>query len=137
MCYPVCIIRIFPVKLHPDSLRCPNGHFIRIFAVRIQCRIRWNNVFNGEIRITATEETFVDPYTGKKVCDVVDHAKTDAGERTIILPESSIKVIRAIRSLNPFGEFMFMDKRGRIRAKRFNRDSREKNKLAISQAINF
>ena len=38
----------------------------------------------------------------------------------IILPESSSKVIKAIRTLNPFGEFMFMDKLGRIRAKRFN-----------------
>lgn len=82
--------------------------------------VRWNMVADGEIRITATEETFVDPHTGKKVCDVVDHAKTDVGERTIILPESSGKVIKAIRALNPFGEFMFMDKLGRIRAKRFN-----------------
>ena len=82
--------------------------------------IRWSEVADGEIRITATEETYKDPKTGKKICTVVDHAKTDAGERTILLPESSVKVIKAIRALNPFGEFMFMDKLGRIRAKRFN-----------------
>ena len=51
---------------------------------------------------------------------MVDHPKTDAGNRTIILPEGSEKVIKAIRALNPFGEFLFMDKLGRVRAKRFN-----------------
>ena len=82
--------------------------------------LRRENLKNGAIRITATEETFVDPKTGKKVCEVVEHAKTNAGVRTIILPEGADKTIKAIRSLNPFGEFLFMDKLGRIRAKRFN-----------------
>jgi integrase/recombinase XerD len=48
-------------------------------------------------------------------------AKTDAGERTILLPETAEKTLRAIRAINPFGEFLFMDKQGRrIRANRFN-----------------
>ncbi len=82
--------------------------------------LRWENVMEGKIRITATEETYVDPETGKKMCEVVDHAKTDAGERTIILPEAAERTMKAIRAKNPFGEFVFMDKLGRIRAKRFN-----------------
>lgn len=82
--------------------------------------LRRENIQDGKIRISATEETYVDPETGKKVCEVVDHAKTDAGERTIILPEGAERTLKAIRSLNPFGEYVFMDKQGRIRAKRFN-----------------
>ena len=82
--------------------------------------LRHESVKNGCIRITATEETYKDPSTGQKICIVVDHPKTDAGNRTIILPEGSEKVIKAIRTLNPFGEFLFVDKFGRIRAKRFN-----------------
>ena len=82
--------------------------------------LRWENLKDGELRIIGTEETFIDLKTGKKVSEVVDHPKTDAGNRTIILPETAEKTIRAIRALNPFGEFMFMDKLGRIRAKRFN-----------------
>lgn len=82
--------------------------------------LRWESIYNGKIRITATEETYKDPKTGKKICEVVDHAKTDAGERTIILPEGAEKTIRAIRAKHPFGEYVFMDKLGRIRAKRFN-----------------
>lgn len=82
--------------------------------------LRRENIQDGKIKISATEETYVDPETGKKVCEVVDHAKTDAGERTIILPEGAERTLRAIRALNPFGDFVFMDKQGRIRAKRFN-----------------
>ena len=70
--------------------------------------------------INATEETYKDAATGKKICEVVDHAKTDASERTIYLPKQAEKTIRAIKAKNPFGEYLFMDKLGRIRAKRFN-----------------
>ena len=83
--------------------------------------LRRESIKDGCIRISATEETYADPETGKKICEVVDHAKTDAGERTIILPEGAERTLKAIRALNPFGEFLFMDKHGdRIRSKRFN-----------------
>jgi integrase len=83
--------------------------------------LKRENIQNGTIRVTATEESFFDPETGKRVCEPVDHAKTDAGERTILLPETAEKTLRAIRAINPFGEFLFMDKQGRrIRANRFN-----------------
>ena len=82
--------------------------------------LKRESVKDGCIRITATEETYTDPATGKKICEVVDHPKTDAGNRTIILPEGSEGIIKAIRALNPFGEYLFMDKLGRVRAKRFN-----------------
>ena len=83
--------------------------------------LKRENIQNGSIRVTATEETYYDPETGKRVSEPVDHAKTDAGERTILLPETAERTLKAIRALNPFGEFLFMDKQGRrIRANRFN-----------------
>ena len=83
--------------------------------------LKHENLKNGTIRITATEEYFIDPQSGKKICDVVDHTKTDAADRTIILPEGADKTLRAIRSLNPFGEYLFTDNKGRrIRGTRFN-----------------
>lgn len=83
--------------------------------------LRRIDVIDGEIRIAGTEETYTDPVSGKKVCEVVDHAKTEAGERRILLPEQAEKTLKAIRAINPFGEYLFMDKHGdRIRAKRFN-----------------
>ena len=83
--------------------------------------LKRENIQNDSIRVTATEETFYDSETGKRVSEPVDHAKTDAGERTILLPETAEKTLKAIRALNPFGEFLFMDKQGRrIRANRFN-----------------
>ena len=83
--------------------------------------LKRENIRNDSIRITATEETFYDPESGKRVSEPVDHAKTDAGERTVLLPETAEKTLKAIRAINPFGEFLFMDKQGRrIRANRFN-----------------
>ena len=83
--------------------------------------LKYENLKNSSIRITATEEYFIDPESGKKICDVVDHAKTDAGDRTIILPEGADKTLRAIRALNPFGTYLFLDNEGRrIRGTRFN-----------------
>lgn len=82
--------------------------------------LRWDSVRDGKIIVSATEETYTDAATGKKICAVADHAKTDAGEREIYLPDQAEKTIKAIRTKNPFGEFLFMDKLGRIRAKRFN-----------------
>ena len=53
--------------------------------------LRWGNVLDGKIIITATEETWKDPETGKKKCEVVAHAKTDAGNSTMYLPEQAEK----------------------------------------------
>ena len=82
--------------------------------------LRKTDLLDHELRICATEETYKDSVTGKKICEVVDHAKTEAGERRVILPEQAERTLKAIRSLNPFGEYLFMDKLGRVRAKRFN-----------------
>ena len=82
--------------------------------------LRRDNTQDGKIVITGTEVVYTDPVTGKKICAVMDHPKTDAGERTIILPVQAERTLKAIRTRNPFGEFLFMDKLGRIRAKRFN-----------------
>ena len=82
--------------------------------------LRRENIHDGKILITGTEEVYTDPVTGKKICEVTDHAKTDAGERTIILPAQAERTLKAIRAKNPFGEYLFMDRLGRIRSKRFN-----------------
>jgi integrase len=82
--------------------------------------LRRESVYDGKIVITGTEEVYTDPATGRKICEVADHAKTEAGERTIILPAQAERTLKAIRVKNPFGEYLFMDKLGRIRGKRFN-----------------
>ena len=83
--------------------------------------LKRENIQDGAIHVVATEETYYDHESGKRVSEPVDHAKTDAGERTIFLPETAEATLKAIRAINPFGEFLFMDKQGRrIRANRFN-----------------
>lgn len=57
---------------------------------------------------------------GKGVHEIVDYTKTDAGNREIILTESALDTIRAIRRLNPFGEYMMMSGKRKIWTNTFN-----------------
>lgn len=62
---------------------------------------------NGRLHIERTEVRYEDE-TGKSIFEVSDHAKTDAGNRTLILSKAAIEVLKEIRLKNPFGEYMFM-----------------------------
>lgn len=85
------------------------------------CTLKWSDVSGDTISVERTETYTMDPVTGKKHFKVGDMPKTEKGERIIILPEQGKKTLSAVRRLNPFGEFMFMDSNEeRINSKRFN-----------------
>ncbi len=70
---------------------------------------------NGNIlHICRTESHYKED--GKDVYVVKDTPKTEAGIRTIIVPNDYLWILRKIRILNPFGEFLFMRDDSRIRA---------------------
>ena len=56
----------------------------------------------------------------KYVFEVRESAKTDAGNRDVILGSDALQTIQAIRKLNPFGEYMFMKDGSRIKEKAFS-----------------
>jgi integrase len=58
---------------------------------------------------------------GKWVEPVSDYPKSDAGIRDVIITDKALRTVKAIRRLNPFGEYMFMEKGERIKSKAFNR----------------
>lgn len=56
----------------------------------------------------------------KYVFEVRESAKTDAGNRDVILVDSALETISAIQKLNPFGEYLFMNNGKRIKEKAFS-----------------
>ena len=56
----------------------------------------------------------------KYVFEVRESAKTDAGNRDVILGSDALQTIKAIKKLNPFGEYMFMKDGSRIKEKAFS-----------------
>lgn len=56
----------------------------------------------------------------KYVFEVRESAKTDAGNRDVILGNDALDTVRRIKRLNPFGEYMFMRDGERIKEKAFS-----------------
>lgn len=70
--------------------------------------------FEGNIfRIRRTETRFTDP-EGKYVCEVKEFPKSQAGVRTVIIPENYAWVTKAVQRQNPFEEFIFVKDGDRI-----------------------
>ena len=85
-----------------------------LVALRPSC------IFDDRLVVCATEVSYDDPETGKRIFLVQDKPKTKAGKRTVYLPPQAEKTIRAMRLLNPSGEYLMMKDGKRIRGKRVN-----------------
>ncbi len=72
------------------------------------------DVKNGVIHVNRTEISHKGS-DGAMVYEVRDFPKTDAGIREVILPDNYEWILRKIRVLNPFGEYLFEKDGERIR----------------------
>lgn len=57
---------------------------------------------------------------GQLIHEIVDHCKTDMGDRYIYLTDSALATIKKIRLLNPFGEYMMTEDDKRVLTNTFN-----------------
>lgn len=73
------------------------------------------------IHIQRTEVTYKEPETGQRVCEVRDFPKTEAGDRYLIIPDSSILILDEILKLSGNSEYLFSECDKRIRSNAFNR----------------
>lgn len=78
-----------------------------------------SDITNDVLNINKTEVRYRGE-DGKYVFEVRESAKTEAGNRSIILSSKSIKLLSDIRRLNPFGEYLFMKDGERIKEKAFS-----------------
>lgn len=69
--------------------------------------------FNGDcsFNIRRTETRYCNE-NGKYVCEIKDFPKTEAGLRTVVIPSDFAWIERKIKLENPFGEYVFVDKKG-------------------------
>lgn len=73
----------------------------------------------GRVLHIRRTEIFYKGDDGKNVYEVRDFPKTAAGIREVILPSSSEWILKEIRKLNPFGEYLFERSGERIRTYTF------------------
>ena len=80
--------------------------------------LQYSDYSGNVLEIYKTEERFKDE-NGKYVFQVRESAKTDAGNRTVILNSEAKEILSMIRKKNPFGEYMFMKKGERMKSRVF------------------
>ncbi len=92
-----------------------------------------HEVFDGNtFKIRRTETRYMGE-GGKYVYDVKEFPKSEAGVRTVIIPEDYTWLCSKIKMLNPFGEYIFTDKDGKRMTTNCIRRRQERNcrKLGI------
>ncbi len=73
------------------------------------------------MHVQRTEVTYKDQETSKNICEVRNFAKTEAGNRYIVVPDKAVETLEAILKLNPQGEYLFEEGGKCIRGNAFNR----------------
>ena len=95
--------------------------------------LMWKDVKEDSISITKTEIRYRDE-DGNYVFDVRDAPKTKAGYRTVYLTPEGKMIIKRIRALNPFNDYLFFKDGQRIKGYLFSRKLyRICNKLGIKK----
>ena len=82
--------------------------------------LKWDDYDGNSIHIRRTETRFKDD-TGKYVYDIKESPKTEAGIREVVLPPQCKWIIRKIRYINPFGEYMFEKDGNRMKTYSFRK----------------
>ena len=91
--------------------------------------ICWDDISGYVLDVNKTEIHYRAD-DGKYVYEIRDNTKTDAGMRKVILSENALRILKRIRRLNPFGEYVFMKNGKRVRSPYFT-----KRLLAICKSI--
>lgn len=81
---------------------------------------RWSDVDSIGINIRRTESCYKDK-KGTSIYTIKEYPKLEAGIRTAIIPRDYMWIIKELRRLNPFGEYIFVKSDNRITTKQVRR----------------
>ena len=96
------------------------------------CALKWEDWDGCSFHICRTETRY--QKDGKTVYEIVEHPKTAAGIRASVVPPHCIWIVKEIRKLNPFGEYVFENNGNRIKTYSFRKKLyRICNDLGITQ----
>lgn len=111
---------------HPENL--VNYGILLAFQTGLRvgelATLKPGDVQGNILHIRRTEIIYRDE-TGKYVYEVRESPKTEAGNRDVILTPEALRILKQIRRMNPFGEYMFMLKGNRIKEKTFSNKLRK------------
>lgn len=82
--------------------------------------LKYSDLEGDMLHVQRMEIKYKDEKSGKLIHEIVDHCKTDKGDRYIYLTESALTTIRKIRMLNPFGEYMMTENGKRVQTNTYN-----------------
>ena len=83
------------------------------------CALKYSDIKENKLCIRRTEVRYRGK-DGKYIFEVRESPKTEAGNRDIFLNSDAQRTLKAIRKINPFGEYMFMSDGKRIKEKAFS-----------------
>lgn len=124
------------VKYLKENLDTKNIGILLMFATGIRVGelvALKHNAFDGNtIKIRRTETRYLGE-DGKYVYSVKEFPKSEAGVRTVVIPEDYMWLCSKIKILNPFGEYVFTDSNGKRMTTNCIRRRQERNckKLGI------
>lgn len=124
------------VKYLKENLDAKNIGILLMFATGIRVGelvALKHNAFDGNtIKIRRTETRYLGE-DGKYVYSVKEFPKSEAGVRTVVIPEDYMWLCSKIKILNPFGEYVFTDSNGKRMTTNCIRRRQEQNckKLGI------
>lgn len=76
--------------------------------------LKWSDFHGNSIKIKRTETRYRNE-GGKYVYGIKESTKTEAGIREVIIPPQCMWIIKRIRCINPFGEYMFEKNGNRLK----------------------
>lgn len=82
--------------------------------------LKWIDITDNIIHVNRTEVRY-ENVNKKVVCEVRDFPKTEAGIRDVVVPKNKMWIIKKIRLMNPFGEYVFEKNGKRITVASFDR----------------
>ena len=74
--------------------------------------LRHEDIEGTAVSVKFTETRYRDDATGRYVYYVDDAPKTAAGVRTVIIPSEQKWILDKLRLLNPFSDYIFLDRKG-------------------------
>ena len=80
--------------------------------------LKYSDLKGNVLTVNKTEIRYKDA-DGHYVFEVRDFTKGDVGSRKVILTDYAVAALKRARSLNPFGEYLFMENGERIKGKAF------------------
>lgn len=90
-----------------------------------------HDVFDGNTFKIRRTETRYKVSKGEYAYDIKEYPKSEAGVRTVVIPEDYVWLCSKIRNLNPFGEYVFVDEKGKRMTTNCIRRRQERNCKAL------